>query len=96
MAKGSRLLRVLVHPSLETLESIQALRDKGHTVMSSIGPLPLEGSEVWTFDLILGPNCWRMDTILAKHVDLAVKSSRLEKYGPQSSRKVKSDEKVPE
>lgn len=92
MGKASRLLRVLVHPSLEPLEVVQALRDKGHTVMSSIGPLPLDGSEVWTFDLVLGPNCWRMDSILLKHLDLSIKSARLEKFGPPSLRKVKNNE----
>lgn len=101
MGRASRLLRVLVHPSLESLEVIQALRDKGHIVMSSITPSSPEGKEtdsapsplgIWDFDLVLGPNCWRMDLILMKHLDLAIKSARLEKFGPPSSKKGKANE----
>lgn len=93
MARGTRLLRILVHPTLYDLESIQALRDKGHTVesMTSTSPSAVLVSE---YDLVLGPNCWRMTTTLAKHVNLAVKSSRMEKYGAPTRKKGASHDPV--
>jgi len=103
MARGTRLLTILVHPSLEHLEVIQALRDKGHKIVTGLTGLTCRMSQLlpgesdislWEADLILGPNCWRMTPALAKHVPLAVKNSRLLKYGP-SSRKDKDNDIPP-
>lgn len=86
-------LRILVHPSLYTLEVFQALKDQGHVVdieMSSTPPVSPDGSvpSVWEYDGIFGPNCWRMNETLAKHVPLALKSLRAVKYvGRVSNRK---------
>jgi hypothetical protein len=35
---------------------------------------------LWSYDLILGPNCWRMSPSLMKHLDLSIKSARAIRY----------------
>ena len=73
MARTSKPLRLLVHPDLlETIE-VQALIAKGHdvTVMQDIAVV---------YDLILGPNCWRIYPKLYKYIDMAVKAARLVRY----------------
>ena len=53
---------------------IAELRNKGHLVQHP----PVDEFE--SFDLILAPNAWRMDTTLAKYLDLAVKGARGIRY----------------
>lgn len=54
----------------------------GHVVvwMDNIPTTDVGDIDVSRFDLILGPNCWRMTPELMKHADLAVKGARAEKY----------------
>lgn len=71
MGKTSKPLRIAVIASLRDTPEIQALADKGHTII----PFTLEGC-----DLVLAPNAWRMDKELLPYVDMAVKGARAIKY----------------
>lgn len=70
--KNPKPLRLLVHPMLAGSPELTALAEKGHEV---------EVMDLWeSYDLLLGPTCWRMDLRLIKHLDSAVKSARAVKY----------------
>ena len=73
MGKPQKPLRILVHPDLANWDELQELRDKGHTV------LVLEPGEVMP-DLIMGPNCWRMEHSTRKYLKLAVEEARKVRY----------------
>ena len=32
------------------------------------------------YDLVLGPNCWRMNGVLMHHLDVAIRAARLLRY----------------
>ena len=72
--KNPKPLRLLVHPALMETKEVEALAAKGHTVVNMS---EVTGDE---FDLILGANCWRMTSVLIKHLQVAVKSAREVKY----------------
>lgn len=80
MARTPKPLTLLVHPTLLTHPSIQAMVDKGNTVQSMDNTAA--GS---TFDLILGPNCWRVPPGLEPMIDLAIKAARRAKYGKKEN-----------
>jgi len=73
-------LTILVHPSLEQLEAVCELRDKGHWISTS--PVSREGSPlgIWEFDLVLGPTAWRMTNLLAQYIKSAVRAAWAIKY----------------
>lgn len=70
--KAVRPLVIGVPLEWELFPSVQALGEKGHEIV----PLELEN-----FDLVLGPNMWRLpDESYLKDIDLAVKAVRAKKY----------------
>ena len=75
MAKSSRPLRILVHPDLIKLPSIEGLKQKGNVVQSMDATTAAS-----TFELILGPNCWRIPPGMESLVESAVKAARRVKY----------------
>jgi hypothetical protein len=82
MGKTPKPLRIAVHPTLVDLPEVQALVAKGHQVYSLAqynrgNDNPLNLPDV---DLILGPNCWRMEPELLPYLDLAIKGARGVKY----------------
>lgn len=78
MGRSPKPLRLLVHPSLMDTPEIQELIGKGHTVTSWV--------EFDEADMLLAPNCWKMDARLIKYLDLAVKAARTIKY-PKKEKK---------
>ena len=75
MGRTPKPLKILVANYAMTLwPEIAALRNKGHLVQ--IPPV----DEFESFDLILGPNCWRMEAELLPYLDLAIKGARGVKY----------------
>lgn len=72
---------ILVTDTLMDAPEIKALSDKGHKIMrlSEVGHYASD-ADTETADLILGPNCWRMDERLIKYLDLAIKAARGVKY----------------
>ncbi len=78
MAKNSKPLHYLVHPSLmDTVEIIECIR-KGHRVTS----MAFAAVEDWlTADLIIGPSCYRLSTETIHLLELATKAERASKYG---------------
>lgn len=71
-------LSLLVHPALLGTET-QALAQKGHRVEPMDGQMTLA---LIDYDLILGPNCWRIMPKLLKYLELAVKEARKQKKAP--------------
>lgn len=81
MGKTPKPLDILLtDPSL--LPLLQPYIDKGHSVVVQ---------DCTRYDLILGPNCWRMDERLGKYLELAIKEARKEKY-PKKGGKDASEE----
>ena len=76
MGRTSKPLRIGVHDSLCNTEEINALSEKGHHV-ANLGSL--EGDPN-VYDLLLGPNCWRLTPDQLKHLDLAIKGARELRY----------------
>ena len=73
MAKSSKPLAIAVHPDLYGNEDAwQGLADKGHGIVEC--PLLKE------FDIVFGPNCFRMTPTLLKYLPLAIKGVRAIKY----------------
>ena len=70
MGKTQQPLRILVAGggAFQSLPIWQELENKGHVVHFYLSPEP--------FDLIVGPECWRMNEQLLIHLDAALKTSR--------------------
>lgn len=78
MGKTQKPLTILVHPSLGDAPEIVTLAEKGHTICVGYSPAGLATMEM--FDIILGPNCWRITPELLPYLDLAIKGARGVKY----------------
>jgi len=75
MGHTTKPLRILVHPSLcGPYAGWHELRDQGHTVDTFEAPSLL----LPEYNLILGPNCWRMTLELKQYLDVAMKAARKE------------------
>ena len=74
VAKTTKPLAILAHPDLAEFLAEEA--DRGHTVHIDDAVCALSG-----YDLVLGPNCWRMTPDLIKHKALAIKAGRKAKEG---------------
>jgi hypothetical protein len=82
MGRTPKPLSIAVDDVLAETPEIAALAAKGHNIYKfsqynrgNDNPLNLPG-----VDLILGPNCWRMDATLLQYLDLAIKGARGVKY----------------
>ena len=73
MAKSSKPLNYLVDQSLLNTPEMQERIRKGHTV--HVMPDNLDD-----YDIILGPQCYRINAETVKLIDFAEKSKRAEKY----------------
>ena len=76
MGKTSKRLTILLHPPLDTWEEFAALKAQGHEVRVHETPF----SELYDYDLILGPTCHRMNEDLRKYLPLALAEGRRVKY----------------
>lgn len=65
-------LSVLVHPILLGAET-EALKEAGHRVEPMEGQMTLA---LLDYDLILGPNCWRILPNMLKYLELAIKEAK--------------------
>ena len=81
MGKTNQPLVIAVSSELADLPEVQALRDKGHQVdvISLAAPPGVHGDSVVGYDIVLGPNCWRMTPQLVKYLELALKGARATK-----------------
>lgn len=77
MSKTSRQLKVLTHVSLWDTPAVQDLVKKDNLVHSMGADYPT-GND---YDLIIGPNCWRIVPGMEGQIDVAVKAARKQKYG---------------
>lgn len=91
MAKTNRPIAVLVHPDLRGTDAIVDLWEKQNEVveMDALYTDSEDASIVDTtrFDLIIGPNCWRIVPGMENLIKEAVKAARKAKY---SAKKVVS------
>lgn len=76
MARAPKLLRILVHDDIDG-EAFNALRDKGHIVDLMSYPMY---EKITEYDLVVGPNAWRMTPELTNMIDVAIKAARKAKY----------------
>lgn len=77
MAKNSKPLHYLVHPSLtNTPEILENIR-KGHMVTS----MAVAKTEDWLDAVIIGPRCYRLSTETIHLLELVTKAERASKYG---------------
>jgi len=88
MAKTTKPVSLLIHPSLDGLE-MDKLREQGHTVHRMIDLAPGATDDdcallsSLSYDRILGPNCWWLPK---EHIDLlptALKAAQEERYKDQ-------------
>ena len=77
MGKTPKPRRLLVHPDLLNLPEFEGLRAQGHTVVTS---------EDMSFDIILGPNAWRMTQAHLKYLPLAITEARRLRYTPKETK----------
>jgi len=89
MGRTQKPLCIAVDDVLADTPEIIALAAKGHNIYKfsrynrgNDNPLNLPN-----VDLILGPNCWRMDATLLPYLDLAIRGVRSVKY-PKKARSV--------
>ena len=73
MGKAPKRLHLLVDESMRQWPEVMKLEEQGHQITS----LQLAAD----VDMVLGPRCWRMYPELRKHLTLAIRAGRLEKYG---------------
>jgi hypothetical protein len=78
MAKNSKPLHYLVHPSLITTDTMLEYIRKGHTV-TSMACATID--DMLNADLIIGPSCYRLSTETIHLLELATKAERASKYG---------------
>jgi hypothetical protein len=64
--KTTKPITILVHPDLEA--EFAKERDTGHTVVV--------GTDLLKYDMVVGPNCWRMTKDLLKHKEIAIRAAR--------------------
>jgi hypothetical protein len=62
---AKKILKVLVHPSVD----IESAELSGHDV-------EVMERDIAEYDLILGPNCWRVTTFLTKFIKNAVTAAK--------------------
>ena len=64
--KTTKPIKILVHPDLAN--DFVGEAEVGHTVMVD---------EILThYDMVVGPNCWRMTKELLKHKEVAIRAAR--------------------
>ena len=73
-SQTTRPLRILVHADLQNGDWIQQLDARGNDIEISQGLL--EG-----YDLVIGPNCWRVLPALLDYLPIAIKAARSHRYG---------------
>jgi hypothetical protein len=64
--KTTKPITILVHPDLA--DEFVGEQQVGHIVTI--------GDKMSQYDMIVGPNCWRMTKELLKHKDIAIKAAR--------------------
>ena len=84
MGRTPKPLQIWVDESLKAAYPWHELMDQGHWVVVGEGCYDYIMSD---FDLMVGPQCWRMNDELIKHLDLAMKGARALRY-PGKAKKV--------
>ena len=81
MGKSPKPLKILItDPELGRWGELTALVKQGHTIDLFPGDTNRDEYDLPVYDLILGPNCWRMDNTLRSFLDLAIKEARARAY----------------
>lgn len=88
MGRTSKPLTLLVSDELADSEPVQKMVEQGHTIDRM-------DRAVWTYDLILGPNCQFMTLAHLRYLPDALKRARALRYGENTSSEPQ-DERSPE
>lgn len=85
MGTTPKPLRILALPPVDSWPEVAALAAQGHKIhtltdlIQAETTIPGEG-EGFDYDVILGPQCWRMDEQHRKYFKLAVEEARRARY----------------
>ena len=83
IGKTPKPLRILVtDPTIMRWKEIDALQQQEHYV-AGLDSESLGSTIGW--DLVIGPNCWRMDEHLRPFLDLAIKEARARVYAKHAT-----------
>ena len=80
MGRTSKQLHIHVFYPLGDWEELDDLSRQGHVITHG------DDNVVVRADIILGPQCWRMNEELRPYLKLAIEEARRLKYGPTKPR----------
>lgn len=88
MSRTRKPLTIYVHPDLAHTDEVRELAEAGHTITV--------GEPLKQYDMVMGPNCWRMQRELLVYLDLAVEAGQGDRYpktdeAPKRKRTKKED-----
>ncbi len=100
MGKTPKPLTIVAIGDVALWEELQKLESQGHTIVrqektgnSIDDPIQLSRG-IRDADIILGPNCWRMDPAHRDYLTLAIKEARLQRYGTHEEKQSKKKRKA--
>jgi len=79
MGKTSKPLTIVAIGDVALWEELEKLEKQGHTVVRA-DPTAIMTTAIEKADIILGPNCWRMDPAHRDYLPLAIKEARMLRY----------------
>jgi len=80
VGKTSKPITIVAIGDVALWEELEKLKSQGHKIISLPSPdVPLE-SVIEEADVVLGPNCWRMDPAHRDYLPLAIKEARMLRY----------------
>lgn len=86
MGKTSRPLTIVALPPCNEWEELTKLEEQGHTVIRNLEDLWKHETVLEQADIVLGSNCWRMDSKHKSYLSLAIKEARMLKYNTNEDR----------
>ena len=95
MGKTPKPLRILVtDPTMADWVEIRALQEQGHDV-ERLDLIGWNDARVVPHDIVIGPQCWRMDDSLRPFLDIAIKEARARAYPGKAQHSAPSGDAAP-
>lgn len=80
MGTTPKPLTIIVLPPVDTWPEVAELEAQKHTIIRYYPPNDIPWDKLADADVILGPQCWRMDEQHRKYLKLAVEEARRARY----------------